>query len=106
MNKNESYKNESKIFWEWISAHKDYVVVEFNGEDKCFLYIGFDEDTLNDFTEMWQYRIEERGTNCKIMMNCLCFKLFNIEGGFGFTMQELWNDRPKGIEDILGGMIF
>ena len=93
-------------FWNWTEKNQQYVDVQFRDNDNFWLYIGFDEDTLNSFTDEWQGLCEEGGCKCKIMMTCLCFDMKTIMGGYGFTMTELWENRPKGIEDVLGSLLY
>lgn len=86
--------------------NKDYVEVQFYSEKTFWLYIGFDEDTLNSATDRWQYRFEEGRNPCTMMMNCNCFELKVFEGGFGFIVTDLWENRLKGIEDLLGECLY
>ena len=95
-----------KDFWEWIAEHSDDVGVQFMDDDRFYLYIAFDHDILEEFTNRYQYHVEEGGCSCLIQTNGLCFDLRNLEGGYGFTMKELWDNRPKGIEDTLGGNLY
>lgn len=99
-------KSQIQSFWNWISEHRDDVDIQYLGENKMLLYIPFDYDMLNEFTNRYQYDCEEGGCTCTIQTNGLCVDLKTLEGGYGFSMQDLWNGRPNGIEDLLGVNIY
>lgn len=92
-------------FWDWIKKHEDYVYVQFDSEKNCYLYVGFDRETLDSFTSEWQGLCEEGGCPASVQMNGICFELQDILGGYGFTMKEAWDSRPAGIEEEIGGHI-
>jgi hypothetical protein len=102
MTEKELQKSVIKDFWNWVQEHKDDVAVQFCNEKECWLYIGFDRDTLDSFTENWQGECEEYGCPAKIQMNDICVDMKEILGGYGFTMRTVWDARPVGIEDELG----
>ena len=93
---------EIESFWDWVKEHKDDVFVDFYDEEHFYLYLPFDYEILNAFTDQYQYFCEETGCPCKIGMTGICIRVKEIEGGYGFTMTDLWENRPDGIEDTLG----
>lgn len=93
---------EIEAFWEWVLEHKDDVAVDFYDNEHFYLYLSFDPGMLNAFTEQYQWNCEERGCPCRIGMNGLSIPVKEIEGGYGFTMTDLWENRPEGIEDEIG----
>ena len=98
--------NKIHEFWGWINERKEDVGVQYLDENNFWLYMAFDHDMLNEFTDRYQYHCEEGGCQCLMQMNSLCFNVVDLEGGYGFTMKELWDNRPEGIEDILGANIY
>jgi len=102
MTEKELQKSVINDFWNWVKAFKDNVSVLFCNEKECWLYIGFDRDTLDSFTENWQEVCEEYGCPATVQMNDICIDMEKILGGYGFTMQSVWNARPAGIEDKCG----
>lgn len=99
-------KNQIQSFWDWILEYRDDVDIQYLGENRMLLYIPFDHDMLNEFANRYQYDCEEGGCACTIQTNGLCIDLKTIEGGYGFTMQDLWDNRPNGIEALLGANIY
>lgn len=99
-------RNEIQDFWKWIAEHKDDVGIQYISEKKFWLYLALDHDILNEFTDQFQWLCEEGGCPCHITTTCLCFEMTALEGGYGFTMQELWDNRPEGIEDTLGANVY
>jgi len=97
---------EIESFWEWIAAHKDDVGIQFISEKKFWLYLALDHDILNDFTSEFQYLCEEGGFPCRIALNCIIIDVVELESGYEFTMRELWEHRPEGVEDTLGANVY
>lgn len=89
-------------FWDWIEEHKEYVFVQYYDENNCFLFIAHEHEIIEEFTNRYQYDCEENGCDAKLQMNSICFDLRDIESGYGFSMKELWDNRPAGIEDSFG----
>ena len=99
-------RNEIASFWEWISDHKEYVDVQYIDKDRFYLYVALEHDILEEFIDQYQGTCEEGGCKCLLQVNGLCFDIAALEGGYGFTMKELWDSRPDGIEDLLGGSLY
>lgn len=106
MTKKEFASEEIKSFWTWISENKDYVGVQYNNNTQFWLYIGFDQATLNSFTNQYQHLLEEYGFDCTMTMTAITFDVTKMENGYGFTMDELWENRPTNIENTLGDMLY
>lgn len=98
----ESQMGEIESFWAFVQEHKEDVFVDFYDEEHFYLYLPFDHGILNAFTDQYQYYCEETGCPCKIGMSGICIHVNEIEGGYGFTMANLWENRPDGIENGLG----
>ena len=88
--------DEINAFWKFVEEHSESVSVEFCNEDHFYCFVEFDEGTLDDFTSRYQFECEEGGVDCTMMMNYICFNVKDLEGGYGFTMQQLWDHRPAG----------
>ena len=96
-----------KDFWDWIAEHCDDVGVQYIDDTQTFyLYVAFGHDISNAFTERYQYQCEDGGCPCKMSMNGLCFNVSDLEGGCDFTMKDLWEARPAGIENTTGANIY
>lgn len=93
---------EIEAFWDWVKEHKDDVDISFYDDEHFYLYLPFDAEMLNAFTDQYQWHCEESGCPCKIGMNGLSIPVNRLECGYGFTMTDLWENRPDGIEDTLG----
>lgn len=93
-------------FWNWVQKNKDDVAIEFHERKKLYLYVAFDREALNSFTSEYQAFCEEGGCPSEIQMNDICIDAEKILGGYGFTMQDVWNARPAGIENELGKNIW
>lgn len=84
-------------FWEWCKDNQENIIVDLHGDD-LYLYLEFDRDVLNSFVDEFQGFVEECGLDCNLQMNGICIDVKNIMGGYGFTMKELWKNRPNDIE--------
>ena len=84
-------------FWEWCKDNQENIIVDLHGDD-LYLYLEFDRDVLNSFVDEFQGFVEECGLDCILQMNGICIDVKNIMGGYGFTMKELWKNRPNDIE--------
>lgn len=99
-------RNEIQIFWKWIEAHKDDVGIQYNSEKDFWLFLAQDHDILDKFTTDFQGFCEEGGLPCRLTLTCIVIDVAELEGGYGFTMKELWDNRPEGIENTLGANIY
>ena len=84
-------------FWEWCKDNQENIIVDLHGDD-LYLYLEFDRDVLNSFVDEFQGFVEESGLDCILQMNGICIDVKNVMGGYGFTMKELWKNRPNDIE--------
>lgn len=89
-------------FWEWIAEHKEYVDMQYHDENTLFLYIAFEKEIIKAFIGRYEYYICEGGVKAILQNNSICFDLRDIESGYGFSMKDLWDNRPAGIEDSFG----
>ena len=97
---------EIESFWDWIKENKENVDLQYIDENRFYLYLPFDCDMLNEFTNKFQYFCEEGGLPCEITTTDIVITVDDIEGGYGFTMTDLWENRPDGIENELGENLY
>ena len=90
-------KNIIAGFWDWCNDNKDYIIVEMH-RDTLYLYLALEHDIINAFTDEFQGSFEEHGLDCMLQINGICIDVENIMGGYGFTMNELWENRPNDLE--------
>lgn len=93
---------EIEAFWDWIKKNKENIDLQYIDENRFYLYLPFDSDMLNEFTDQFQHFCEGGGLPCEITTTEIVITVDDIEGGYGFTMTDLWENRPNGIEDTLG----
>ena len=88
-------EREIKSFWEWVADHKDYASVEKYADSEYYMFLEFDEDTLKDFTRQFLWLLDDGGVACNICLDYICIDVNDIMGGFGFTLDDLWERRPE-----------
>lgn len=86
---------------EWVDNHNGTYTCTECGEmhrDTLYLYLALEHDIINAFTDEFQGSVEEHGLDCMLQMNGICIDVENIMGGYGFTMNELWENRPNDLK--------
>lgn len=93
-------------FWDWIKENKENVDVQYYDKNMFYLYLNFDHDMLNEFADRFQYYCEEGGVPCILFTTSICIPIENIENGYGFSLEDLWENRPDGIENEIGENLY
>lgn len=97
MTNDEFKKSVMDDFWDWCNDNKDYIIVEMH-RDTLYLYLALEHDIINAFVDYFQGSVEECGLDCNLQMNSICIDVEKFMGGCGFTMKELWENRPYDLE--------
>ncbi|WP_206457902.1 hypothetical protein [Anaerovorax sp. IOR16] len=82
-------------FWKWVLAHQDNeTVVEYDGNRELCIWV--DTNDLEEFVDRYIADSESR-LEATIFNGHIYIKLIEFLGGYGFSMNDVWELRPNNL---------